>query len=164
VKRSLWWLVAFGLWPGWGEASEGELTLPPREAFAIGARTTVSDAAEMDAKEFNRSLRSARGRGEAWTGSFIQVALNFAKTDPRGRSQNVTVETAPQGWEGGMALTWARVTIEDRGYLDDSVAGERWMIWLVPAPDNDGLAVARGLRAWECHRPGRWVYSARPCL
>ena len=157
-------VIVLFLLPATTVAAPGELSLPSREAFAIGARTTVSDAAAMDPKRFNHELRSAQGRGEEWTKSFIQVALRFAKPDPQGRSQIVTVETSPHGWEGEEVLAWARVTIEDRDYLDDSVAGERWMIWLVPTPAGGGLEVARGLRAWECRRPGRWLYSSRPCL
>ena len=118
----------------------------------------------MDHGPFNQELKHARSRGERWTESFIQIALRFAHPPAQGSEQSVLVEAMPQGWEGLETLKWARVTIEDRAYADDSVAGERWIVWLVPARDGDGIEVARGLRAWECHRPGRWLYSARPCL
>ncbi len=159
-----WISLVLALLPPTTPADGGELSLPPAEAFAMGARIRVRDAAEMDTRAFNRALRAARARGEEWTGSFIQVAVRFAGVAPQGRSQSVAVETAPGGWEGGEGLEWARVAIEDRGYFDDSISGERWVVWLVPAPIGGGLEVARGLRAWECQRsPESWFYSARPC-
>jgi len=159
-------LFALVLSPPLAWASDGELALPPREAFAIGARTRVLDVATMDHRPFNQELKHARSRGERWTESFIQIALRFAQPPAQGSEQSVLVEAMPQGWEGIETLTWVRVTIEDRAYADDSISGERWMIWLVVSPGADGLEVFRGLRAGECRRatPESWFYSARPCL
>jgi hypothetical protein len=162
VTRACLVLVAV-LSPAAVMASEGELSLPPREAFAIGARTRVLDAQELNPAAFNRELAQARARKEAWTESFIQVALRFTRAPGQGQKQSVEMEATPSGWEGLETLKWARVTIDDRGYHDDSVSGERWIVWLVPSP-RGGLEVARGLRAWECQRsPESWFYSARAC-
>ena len=166
MKRFSLILLLLGLHvPPLGAAAGGnEFTQSAVAAFAIDARTRVHDVAELDVRAFNDTLAAATARGEPWTGNFIAIALRFAQSPPQGREQRVVVSTGPGEWEPGLPLRRARVTIEDRGWLDDSVAGERWVIWIVADAGGKGLAVARGLRAWECRRsPESSFYSARPC-
>lgn len=65
------------------------LALPPREAFAIGARTTVSDAAEMDAKEFNRGgpWPPCLGVSPARTLGVLRPSLSLKRNGPPGRTR-----------------------------------------------------------------------------
>jgi hypothetical protein len=139
-----------------------ELDLPAVAAFALGARTQVRDVEQVDVAAFNDSLAAAQSRREAWTESFAAVAMRLAQLPPQGREQRVEVAVAPGEWEPGVPLRWARVSVEDRGWLDDSVQGVRLVAWLVPGPQG-GLRVHRALRASECSRPGAWFYSVKPC-
>jgi hypothetical protein len=164
--RTLAWLALLGTVTGTDAAAgEGELALSPRAAFAPGARARVESVAALPAAAFDDTLARAQARGEPWTRSFLLIALRFAGTAPQGRDQRVEVTTSPGEWEPGSPLRWARVSIEDRGWMDDSVLGERTVVWIVPRERGGGLAVARGLRAWECARstPESHFYSARPC-
>ncbi len=155
-------LMTLALLPTPAFADGGELSLPPAQAFAIGARVRVKDAGEMDPRVFNRALREAHARGEAWTENFLLVASRFVQLAPQGRYQQIVIETSATEWEPGRELEWVRVSIEDRDWLDDSARGERWLVWLVPAREGGGFEVARGLHAYECQRsPEMWFYSGR---
>jgi hypothetical protein len=159
-----WFVFVAVAWPALALASEGEHALPPREAFAIGARTRVHDARELDVHDFNRVLRKARARKEEWASNFLLVATRFAGLPAQGRHQRIEIETFPTEWEIGREFDHVRVTIEDRDWLDDSARGERWIVWLVPSRESVGLEIARALHAQECQRSAeQWFYSAQPC-
>lgn len=139
-----------------------ELKLPSVEAFALGARVAVRDVEAVDVVAFNAGLAQAHAHGEGWAESFVTIAQRLAQLAPQGREQHVDVAVAPGEWEPGRALPWVRVTVVDRGWLDDTTAGVRLVAWIVPDPEG-GLRVHRALRAWECSRPGKAYYSAQPC-
>ncbi len=149
---------------GTGEAEPAgdELQLPARSAFAIGTPVKVESVREMKAGAFNDSLRAARGRGEGWTANAIQIALRFARLAEVGSRQVVTSEVSPSEWEPGRRLNWIRVTLEEDGWLDDSVSGQRYVVWLTP-DSGGGLALRRALWAHRCDRPHWRSYTAAPC-
>ena len=137
------------------------LALPATAAFAIGTEIRVADVRETPPDSFNVMLRDARSRGEDWTASAVQVGLRLAQLPPLGQRQEVSVEI-PGEWEPGMPLTWARVTVFNGGWLDDSATGERYVIWVGSDPAG-GLIVRRALWARLCDRPSRRFWSAKPC-
>jgi hypothetical protein len=56
----------------------------------------------------------------------------------------------------------ARVVVEDEGWADDSVFGQRHVLYFT-RDDAGRLRVERALRAMLCLRPGQRFYSADPC-
>jgi hypothetical protein len=164
-RRFTWLVMLFALAAlGAGPAVKprDELVLTPIEAFAIGARIPVRDVRELDTDAFNDTLRSAQAREESWTRIFLLIALRFEDPSPSGSRQSVDVNVTPSEWHPSDPVQWVRITIENHGWLDDSVAGDRTVLWLAPAAD-DRLVLWRALRASECSRPGRKFYSAKPC-
>ncbi len=140
----------------------GELALDAMSAFAVGTERSIHSVRELDPDSFNTALALARKRGEPWTASPARIGLEFTGGPLSGSSRNISVKIHPSEWEPGRPLLWARVTIEDEGWLDDSVYGERYVIWLVPS-DDGGLEVGRAIRASLCARMHRRFYSADPC-
>ncbi|UCF05208.1 MAG: hypothetical protein JSV33_15020 [bacterium] len=143
-------------------AENNELELPSISAFSIGTDVNIKSVEEIATDSLNDVLLKAQKRNEEWTKSFVQIALRLSGAALSGTRQSVSVKIDPSEWEKGRPLNWARVTIVDEGWLDDSVSGERYVIWLVP--DTDGnLTVQRILRAALCHRPYWKFYSSEPC-
>ena len=143
-------------------APRGGLDLAAPFAFAIGTDTNVESAEELGTAAFNDSLGAARVRGEPWTRSALGIALRFADPAAIGARQSVRVETSPPEWEPGRALHWVRVTVEEGGWLDDAVAGQRTVLWLVPDADGE-LVVERALWARLCRRPLQRFYTSGMC-
>jgi hypothetical protein len=147
---------------GRARAASEELDLPAISAFAIGTQVNIKSVQEMETEAFNDSLRVARERGEPWTGNAILIALRFARLGEVGSRQVVSAEVSPSEWEPGRPLNWVRVTLEEGGWLDDSVSGQRYVIWLTP--DTEGrLTLRRALWAQLCWRFYWRYYSAAEC-
>jgi hypothetical protein len=144
------------------EAAGDELQLPAKSAFAIGTSLNIESVREMETGAFNDSIRVARERGEPWTTNAILIALRFARLGEVGCRQVVSAEVSPSEWEPGRKLNWIRVTLEEGGWLDDSVSGQRYVVWLTP-DTNGRLTLRRALWAQECGRPYWRYYSAAAC-
>ena len=143
------------------QAQQNELDLPAISAFAIGTELNIAGVREIEPDSFNVILRQAQDKGEEWSKSFIQIGLRFANIPPQGRYQKVTVEI-PFEWEPSMPLKFARITIVDKGWLDDSQSGERYVIWI--ATQSTGhLIVQRALWARLCRRAYWRQWSSDPC-
>jgi hypothetical protein len=149
----------------WSPASCGdhdELELPSISAFSVGTDINIRSVKEIAVEPLNTELREARARKEEWTNSAMHIALRLSGAALSGSRQSVSVTIEPSEWEQGRTLRWVRVTIVDEGWLDDSVSGERYMVWL--SPDSDGkLEIRRILWAQLCHRPYWKYYSNEPC-
>lgn len=144
------------------QAQQNELDLPVMSAFAIGTDINIASVREIEPDSFNVILRQAQNKGEEWSKSFIQIGLRFANMPPQGRHQEVTVEI-PFEWEPAMPLKFARITIVDKGWLDDSQSRERYVIWITT--DSTGnLLVKRALWARLCRRAYWQQWSSDPCL
>jgi hypothetical protein len=143
-------------------AGNNELELPAISAFSIGTDINIKSVEEIETDPLNAMLLEAQERNEEWTDSFVQIALRLSGAALFGTRQSVSVKIAPSEWEKGRKLHWVRITIVDEGWLDDSVSGERYMIWLVPDADGN-LTVQRILRAHLCRRPYWKYYSSEPC-
>lgn len=155
-------VAALAMCTGRAGAAGDELQLPAVSAFAIGTPLNIESVQEMETGAFNDSLRVARERGEAWTCNAILIALRFARLGEIGSRQVVSAEVSPSEWEPGRRLNWVRVTLEEGGWLDDSVSGQRYVVWLTP--DTEGrLTLRRALWAHECRRPYWRYYSAAAC-
>lgn len=139
-----------------------ELSLPDIVAFAIGTDVNIKSVRAMETDSFNVILRAAQERGEPWTDSFILTALRFTGSHLYGSRQSVNVQIEPSEWEEGRPLRFARVTIEDKGWLDDSVYGERYVVWLTKN-EAGRLEVRRALWAELCSRMYWKFYSADLC-
>ncbi len=147
---------------GKARATGDELQLSAVSAFAIGTPINIESVQEMETGAFNDSLRVARERSEPWTDNAILIALRFARLGEIGSRQIVSAEVSPSEWEPGRRLNWVRVTLEEDGWLDDSVSGQRYVIWLTL--DTEGrLTLRRALWARECRRLYWRYYSAAAC-
>ncbi|MBD3366964.1 MAG: hypothetical protein GF405_02170 [Candidatus Eisenbacteria bacterium] len=145
-----------------GASTVNELELPDISAFAVGIETNVRSVETLDADALTDSLRAADARGETWTVEPLRVGLELVPRRLVGRRRTVEARYAPGEWEPGRPFSWVRVTVEDGGWLDDSVTGVRYVLWLVPCGDGS-LRVRRALRAHLCDRPYWRYYSADPC-
>ena len=101
-----------------------QLQLPAISAFAIGTPVNIKSVQEMETGAFNDSLSVAREQGEPWTGNAILIALRFARLGKVSSRQVISAEVSPSEWEPGRQLNWVRVTLEEGGWLDDSVSGQ----------------------------------------
>jgi hypothetical protein len=156
------WVTCLLVSPFSVDADTDELELPDISAFALGTDINIRSVREVKADSFNVVLRAAQDCGQEWTESFMLIALTFAGVQFTGSRQRVDVQIEPSEWESGRTLRWARVTIEDIGWLDDAQYGERYVIWL--APDKDGrLVVKRALWARLCSRAYWRFYSSELC-
>jgi hypothetical protein len=139
------------------------LTLTPVDDFTIGTEAYVNSVKEVDIKLFNALLLEAQQKGKAWTKSFFEIALKIPGLNLNGTTQTVSVDIEPYDWgEEGVSLESARITVENAGWLDDSLTGERYVLWLTT--DSKGfLKAQRILWAGFCSRPHQEFYSAAPC-
>jgi len=139
-----------------------DLALEGIFAFSIGTDINIKSVDSLDATALNDSLRAARDRGASWTEDPLRTALGLFGRDLTGARRTVTAVYSPTEWEPGRPFNWIRVIVEDGGWLDDSVTGQRLALWFVP--DEEGrLVVHRALRAQLCSRPCWRYYSADPC-
>ena len=144
------------------QAEDTELSLSATQAFGIGTKTLVKSAKSIDTKTFNQMLMEAHQNQAEWSNNFVQIGLQFIGGGENHRRQNISV-VIPGEWEPGYPLRhYARVTLERGGWLDDSIAGDRYVLWIVQG-DGGELKVQRALYARLCYRPF-YMYSADRCL
>lgn len=147
---------------GTATGSQDELTMWDVAAFAIGTDINVESVEELDASALSDSLAALRERHPEIADDPILAAHRLSGVPVLGPRRSVIVEYSPTEWEPGRPFRHVRVALEDRGWLDDSVAGRRAVLWFVP--DEQGrLTVARALRADLCRRPYWKYYSAKRC-
>ena len=143
------------------QAEDIELSLPAIQAFGIGTKKLVKSAKSIDTQAFNQRLMEAHENQAEWSNNFVQIGLQFIGGAENHRYQHISV-VIPGEWEPGTPLTsYARVTIENGGWLDDSVAGNRYILWIVQGEQGE-LKVQRALYANLCYRPFD-MYSAGLC-
>ena len=124
---------------------------------AFGAEdVTVRSVEVLDVGAFNTRTERAAKEGESWTREAILVALKFSGEGLRGNFKRIEANTLPERFDSAV------ITITESGYLDDSVAGVRYRLWL-----GQELAgtwkLKEALRANLCSRPDATFYSAEPC-
>jgi hypothetical protein len=147
---AVWWLVV-PAGTAWGS---------PDMAAAIKdfgvTELEVRSVQALDHQQFNGQVQAAAARGEAWPQEAILVALQVVGAQIRGHTKIVEVRTPPEN------QSTAEITITERGYPDDAVAGARWRLWLTR--EATGIwRLQRVLWANLCSRPGRQFYAATPC-
>ena len=144
------------------QAESNELSFPATSAFGMGTEVLVKSVKSLDTKAFNEQLMEAHQNQADWSSNFLQVGLKFIGKPENHRREKISVEI-PGEWEPGSPLrSHARVTIARGGWLDDSVAGYRYVLWIVQGEKGE-LKVQRALYANLCYRPF-YIYSAEPCL
>ena len=143
------------------QAEDTELSLPVKQAFAIGTETLVKSVKSLDTKAFNQELLKAHQNGEEWSNSLVEVGLKFMGGSENQPRLNISL-VIPGEWEPGIPFPYARVTLERGGWLDDSVGGDRYVLWIVQGTKGE-FKVQRALYANLCYRPSS-MYSADPCL
>ena len=125
--------------------------------FRAGTTVPVRDVRELAPEPLNARLGPTR------SGSPIATALRAVGDTLPGNAQTVSVrEVEPREREAGTPVTAARVEIENAGFLDDAVSGDRTVL-LLEDRTGEGLRIVRALHARLCSRPGARFYSARPC-
>ena len=124
---------------------------------AFGAEdVTVRSVQVLDVDAFNTRTERAAKDGESWTREAILVALKFSGEGLWGNFKRIEARTPPE------RLDSALITITESGYLDDSVAGVRYRLWLGQEPSGT-WKLKEALRANLCSRPDATFYSAEPC-
>jgi hypothetical protein len=142
------------------------LTLSPADDFSIGTDVYVESVKEIDIKPFNKLLLEAQETRQTWVTNFFEIALRIPGLglDGDGIRKSITVEILPLDWEvRGVALEAVRISIENSGWMDDSVTGERHVVWLMP--DFNGLLQAKRI-LWAQHCSRHWdrhFFSAGLC-
>lgn len=123
-------LIAMGARTGRLTAGEHPLSpadwrkLPAEEAFGVEPPHKVASVKEMDVAAFRDKIASAE------IFSAIDIALLIAGREQEAFGRTITSVTCGEGCPEFM------VTVEDRGYLDDSLLGYRLRIWVAKLPDN----------------------------
>jgi hypothetical protein len=124
---------------------------------AFGAEdVTVRSVQVLDVDAFNVRTERAAEDGESWAREAILVALKFSGEGLLGSSKRIEVNTPPERFDSAL------ITITESGYLDDSVAGIRYRLWLGRGPSGT-WKLKKALRANLCSRPDAMFYSAEPC-
>ncbi|MGK7889793.1 MAG: hypothetical protein AB4042_10695 [Leptolyngbyaceae cyanobacterium] len=146
------------------DLEDTELGLSDIRAFATTTDTDVYSVETLDLTDYNALLLSSYQNQAIWVNDPLWVGLQllqFLGQPITGSEQQVSV-SIPGEWEPGRAFEFARVIIEDKGWLDDAIAGERYVIWIVPG-DSGEFKVQRALRANFCSRPPQEFYSIQDC-
>ncbi|MEB3229506.1 MAG: hypothetical protein VKJ64_00740 [Leptolyngbyaceae bacterium] len=146
------------------EPSGSELDLSDIRAFGSTTDSEVYSVEPLDPTEYNALLLSSYQNQAIWANDPLWVGLQllqFLGQPITGAEQRVSV-SVPGEWEPGMTFEFARVIIDDKGWLDDAIAGERYVIWIVPG-DSGEFKIQRALRANFCRRPLQEFYSSQNC-
>lgn len=141
-----------------------ELALSDIRAFGVETQINVHSVEALNVEEFNALLLSSHQGGAIWANDPLWVSLQFLQYIEHpitGRNQSVTV-LIPDEWEPGQAFEFARVIIEDKGWLDDATAGERYALWITPGNEGE-FVISRALRSNICSRPFQQFYSIQNC-
>lgn len=141
-----------------------ELALSDIRAFGVETEINVHSVESLDADEFNALLLTSHQGGAIWANDPLWVGLQFLQYIGQpitGRSQTVSV-SIPEEWEAGQAFEFARIIIEDKGWMDDAIAGERYALWITPGEEGEFI-ISRALRSNICSRPFQEFYSIQNC-
>ena len=141
-----------------------ELALSDIRAFGVETEINVHSVEALDADEFNALLLTSHQGGAIWANDPLWVGLQFLQYIGQPiTGQNQTVSVAiPGEWEPGQAFEFARIIIEDKGWLDDAIAGERYALWITPGNEGE-FVISRALRSNICSRPFQEFYSIQNC-
>jgi len=126
------------------------------EAFGETA-IEVRSVHEIDVGPLNDEAQSAFAEGETWPLTALPFALRIAGEAIVAPTRTIMIDASPTE-----RLDHAVITIAQRGFLDDSVAGDRYRLWFERGEDGVWV-LTRGLTAQLCARPGNEFYSADPC-
>ena len=140
------------------------LTLPDKDAFSIGTEYLVKDVRSFNINQYNNYLNLARHNGQQWVNHPISAAVQLTKASLNGEylgGRHQEIETVMSDFEGSM-LDSIKVEVANTGLADDSVFGERYVIWF-STDENNQLVVSKILWAMLCSRPGQKFYSANSC-
>jgi hypothetical protein len=129
---------------------------PDRADFGVPVDIEVKSVKAIDPKKVNDEIGQAYRKGEAWPKKAVLVALTFVGAGLKGNAKTIEVSTPPETRET------ATITVTESGYLDDSIAGERWKLWMTKKADGPWV-IRRVLWAQLCSRPGHRFYSAERC-
>ncbi|MEM9218814.1 MAG: hypothetical protein AAGD25_31300 [Cyanobacteria bacterium P01_F01_bin.150] len=141
-----------------------ELALSDIRAFGVETNINVHSVESLNADEFNALLLSSHQSGATWANDPLWVGLQFLQYighPVTGQNQTVSV-FIPGEWEAGQSFDYARVIIEDKGWLDDAIEGERYAMWITPGAEGEFI-ISRALRANICSRPFQEFYSIQNC-
>lgn len=141
-----------------------ELALSDIRAFGLDTEINVHSVESLDARDFNALLLSSHQAEAVWANDPLWVGLQFLQylgQPITGRDQTVSV-SIPGEWEPGQSFEFARVIIEDKGWLDDATAGERYTLWITPGESGE-FVISRALRSNICSRPFQEFYSIQNC-
>ena len=141
-----------------------ELALSDIRAFGVETGINVHSVESLDASEFNALLLSSHQNEAVWANDPLWVGLQFLQYIGQpitGRDQTVSV-SIPGEWEPGQAFEFARIIIEDKGWMDDATAGERYALWITPGNEGE-FVISRALRSNICSRPFQEFYSIQNC-
>ncbi len=101
------------------------LELPAKEAFGVEPPHHVASVKELEVGALRERISSAA------IVSAIDIALLIAGRAQEASSRTITSVTGGEGSRDYM------VTVEDRGYLDDSLLGHRVRIWVTRTDDAE---------------------------
>lgn len=141
-----------------------EMALSDIRAFGVETDINVHSVEALDVVDFNALLLSSHQNNAIWANDPLWVGLQFLQYIGHpitGRTQNVSV-SIPDEWEPGQTFEFARIVIEDKGWLDDAIAGERYALWVVPGDEGEFI-IERALRSNICSRPFQEFYSIQNC-
>ena len=139
-------------------------TLPDESAFSIGTEYLVKEVRSFNVNPYNNYLNSARRNGQQWVNHPISAAVQLTKASLNGEylgGRYQEIETVISDFEGSM-LDNIKVEVANTGLADDSVFGERYVIWF-STDENNQLVVRKILWAMLCSRPGQDFYAANSC-
>ena len=141
-----------------------ELALSDIRAFGVETEINVHSVESLDASDFNALLLSSHQGGAVWANDPLWVGLQFLQYigHPITGSDQTVAVSIPGEWEPGQTFEFARVIIEDRGWLDDAIAGERYALWITPGDEGE-FVISRALRSNICSRPFQAFYSIQNC-
>ena len=132
-------------------------SLQPQDPADFGmSDIEVRSVKSLDTIDINSEVSQAAGKGEKWPQEAVLVALKIVGQGLKGSTKIIEVRTPPESQET------ATITVTESGYLDDSIGGERWRLWLSKGVDGT-WSVKRVLWAQLCQRPGGRYYSAEKC-
>ena len=141
-----------------------ELALSDIRAFGVETGINVHSVESLNADEFNTLLLTSHQDGAIWANDPLWVGLQFLQYIGQpitGPSQTVSV-SLPDEWEPGQPFEFARIIIEDKGWVDDAIAGERYALWITPGTEGE-FVISRALRSNICSRPFQEFYSIQNC-
>lgn len=109
----------------------------------------------MSFSDFNQEVVLAMAQKAAWVNSPLLLALKFVGADMETRKKSISVEKLD-------AANQVRVTIQDDGYLDDSIRGG--IVILRMAKSDQLWQIKKASQAWNCWQGrGHEDFSTEPC-